>query len=83
MYLGWAENDNGLWHVDNHPDGGEGCLQVLGVWRPDSDGHHAHVEATVEGGDEVDTWGVDQGDVVPSVKAPLLQQGAGDLLRLK
>ena len=47
----------------------------------DGDGHHTHVEAAVEGADEVDPRWIDERHVVPGVEAPLLQQQTGDLLR--
>lgn len=50
---------------------------------PDGDGHDPDVETAVEGGDEVYSGGVDEGDVVPSVESTLLQQQACDLLSLQ
>ena len=51
--------------------------------RPDGDRHHAHVEAAVEGGDQVDAGRVDEGHVVAGVEPALLQQRARDLLGLR
>ena len=65
---GRGEDDGGLGDVDNHPDGGERGLEILWVWRPDGDGDHAHVQTAVEGGDEVNTRGINQGHVVTGVQ---------------
>ena len=71
LYLRRREDDDRLGDVDNHPDCGEGGLEVLGVGGPDGDGHHADVEAPVEGADEVDPRRVDKGHVVPGVETAL------------
>ena len=38
------------------------------MWRPDCDGDHAHVQTAIEGGDEVNTRGINQGHVVTGVQ---------------
>ena len=65
---GRGEDDGGLGDVYDHPDGGERGLEILGVWRSDGDGDHAHVEAAIEGGDEINTRGVDESHVITSVQ---------------
>ncbi len=46
---------SGLCYLNNHLDGGQGGCQVLRVRGSDSDGHTASIQATVEGGDQVDS----------------------------
>lgn len=75
-----GQNDTALADIDDHPDGGQRCDEILRMRWPYGDWHRTQIQAAVKSANQIEARRKDQRNMIAGLNFAALLQQSGDLL---